>query len=89
MAKTEVEDLPYVVTAKEIARKYVANTYTLTSNPPVDFWFELVDSLWSWGRWTVDLRAEIDGLIYRVLHNGKTGEVTDVIEFEQEKEQNG
>lgn len=83
------DEHPYVTLAKKIANTYLRMTYALNPETDFDFEFELVDSLWTWGRWTVDLRAEIDGLIYRVLHNGETGEVTDVIEFEQEKEQNG
>jgi hypothetical protein len=78
--KTE-EEHPYVTLAVEIARKYVLMTYCLNPTPPhpEDVQFELVDSLWTWGRWTVDLRCNVDGDIYRVLHNGTSGEVTNVL----------
>lgn len=99
------DEHPYLTLAKEIARKYVGMTYTLDSDPKVDFEFEVSGSLFTYGtqtygHWTVYLKAEIDGLIYKVTHNGTTGEVAAVLEDidgaihdvthkTQEKEPNG
>jgi hypothetical protein len=82
------DEHPYITKAKEIARRYVGMNYCLAHEPPevVGIEFDLADALWTWGRWTVDLKCNVDGHIYRVLHNGVTGEVTDVVIDPEEQE---
>lgn len=78
MTEGKVEDLPFIAKAKEIATRYLGQTYTLDPEPSIEFEFVVVESLWTWGEWSVLLWAELDGCFYRVVHNGKTGEVKDV-----------
>lgn len=77
--QTETDEHPYITKAKEIVQAYVSWLYTLAPDAKnVDVEFELVSSLWTWGRWTVDLKCNLDGATYTVLHNGTTGAVTGI-----------
>jgi hypothetical protein len=83
------DEHPYVTLAKEIAGKYVRAAYTLDPEANVDVEFELVDSLWVFGTWYVGLECNLDDLVYRVRHNGTSGEVISTTPSSEEQEPNG